>query len=327
MALPVGTTPVTDFDLRLLRVFKTIVEEGGLKPAGAALHVALPTISRQLADLEARFGARLCQRGPRQFELTPQGKIVYEAAVRLFAGVEQFEREADQVRGGQRGELRIGIMDNTISDPSSPLIGALQGLREADLHVRLSVLDPDSVQQRVQDGRLDVGIVPLYKKWPGLEYRTLYAERLHLYCGAPHPLFGHDGEPAESEVAQHAFVEHGYVDGQELEGFSTPVKTGATAWQVEAVALLVMSGRFLGYLPVHYAAPLERQGRLRRLHEKPAYESSVAVVHKSGVQPSRALKGFLAALRVPEDGAVPAPTTATTVRPSPIDTPGRILSS
>lgn len=296
LAQPVGTTPLTDFDLRLLRVFKTIVEEGGLKSAQAALNVGLPTISKQLADLEARFGVRLCQRGPRQFELTPQGKLIYEAAVQLFAGVEQFQREADQVRGGQRGELRIGIMDNTISDPKCPLVGALQGLKGSDLHVRLSVLDPDTVQQRVSDGRLDVGIVPLYKKWPGLEYRTLYAERLHLYCGATHPLFDRVGEPSESELAHHAFVEHGYVDSQELEGFSAPAKTGATAWQVEAVALLVMSGHFLGYLPVHYAAPLECQGKLRRLHRRAAYESSVAVVYKGGVPPSRVLKGFLSAL-------------------------------
>ncbi len=306
---------MTDFDLRLLRVFKTIVEEGGLKSAQATLQVGLPTISRQLADLEARFGVRLCQRGPRQFELTPQGKIIYEAAVRLFAGVEQFQHEADQVRGGQRGELRIGIMDNTISDPNCPLVGALQGLNGADLHVRLSVLDPDSVQQRVQDGRLDAGIVPLYKKWPGLDYRTLYAERVHLYCGVHHPLFAFEGEPGESELARHAFVEHGYVDAQELEGFCAPAKTGATAWQVEAVALLVMSGRFLGYLPLHYAEPLEQQGKLRRLQDRAAYESSVAAVYRSGVQQSRALKDFLSALTRRPARTAPLPVRGVAATP------------
>jgi DNA-binding transcriptional LysR family regulator len=298
LTTPTGVTPVADFDLRLLRVFKAIVEEGGLKPAQAALDVSLSTISKQLSDLEARFGARLCQRGPRQFELTPQGEIIYKAAVELFAGIEQFQREADQVRGGQRGELRIGIMDNTISDPNCPLVSALQSLRGLDLHLRLAVLDPDSVQQRVADGRLDIGLVPLYKKWPGLEYRTLYAERMYLYCGRLHPLFGRDKEPDERELASYPFVEHGYVDGRDLEGFTTPAKTGATAWQVEAVAILLMTGRFLGYLPRHYAAPLERAGELRQmLGVRSGYQSSVAAVFKAGAQQSRLIKRLISALQ------------------------------
>lgn len=298
MSTPTGVTPVADFDLRLLRVFKTIVEEGGLKPAQAALDVSLPTISKHLSDLEARFGARLCQRGSRQFELTPQGEIIYKAAVELFAGIEQFQREADQVRGGQRGELRIGVMDNTITDPNCPLVAALQSLQGVDLHLRLAVLDPDSVQQRVAEGRLDVGLVPLYKKWPGLEYRTLYAERMYLYCGRGHVLFSCDGEPDERELATFPFVEHGYVDGRDLEGFTAPAKTGATAWQVEAVAILLMTGRFLGYLPRHYAAPLEQQGKLRRLlSASSGYQSSVAAVFKAGAQQSRPLKRLLSSLQ------------------------------
>ena len=296
LSTPTGATPVTDFDLKLLRVFKTIVEEGGLKAAQAALDVSLPTISKQLSDLETRFGVRLCHRGARQFELTASGEIIYKAAIDLFAGVERFQRETDQVRRGQRGELRIGIMDNTISDPNCPLVPALTSLQGSDLHVRLAVLDPDSVQQRVSDGRLDVGLVPLYRRWPGLEYYTLYAERMHLYCGAGHVLFDHETEPDERELAGYAFVEHGYVDGQLLEGFSTPAKTGATAWQVEAVAILVMTGSFLGYLPRHYAAPLESQGRLRRLlGARSGYQSSVAAVFKAGRQQSRPVRRLLAA--------------------------------
>jgi DNA-binding transcriptional LysR family regulator len=266
---PAGATPVTDFDLRLLRVFKAIVDEGGLKAAQAALDVGLPRISKQLSDLEARFGVRLCQRGARRF---------------------------DQVRRGKRGELRIGIMDNTISDPNCPIVVALQNLKGSDLHLRLAVLDPDSVQQRVADGRLDVGLVPLYKRWPGLEYRTLYAERMHLYCGIGHALFARQTEPDEFELATFDFVEHGYVDGQTLAGFPTPAKTGATAWQVEAVAILLMTGNFLGYLPRHYAAPLETQGRLRRLlGAQSGYQSSVAAVFKAGQQQSRMLMRLMAA--------------------------------
>lgn len=316
MSTPTGSTPVTDFDLKLLRVFRTIVEEGGLKPAHLALDVSLPTISKQLSDLEARFGVRLCERGRRQFRLTPQGEIIYKAAGELFDGIERFRLEADQVRRGERGELRIGIIDNTISDPNCPLIGALQRLQSADLHLRLAVLDPDGIQQRVADGRLDVGLVPLYRRWPALEYQTLYAERMLLFCGRGHPLFDAESEPDERELSHFAFVEHGYVDGQELEGFAAPARTGATAWQVEAVAILLLTGSYLGYLPRHYAAPLEREGKLRRLlGARSGYSSAVAAVFKAGAQQSRPLKRLLTALH---DGcSVPLPRLAdehTTIR-------------
>lgn len=297
MGTPTGSVPVTDFDLRLLRVFKAIVEEGGLKPAHVALDVSLPSISKQLADLEARFGVRLCDRGPRQFKLTPQGEIIYKALGELFDGIDQFQREVDQVRRGRGGELRIGVIDNTISDPNCPVIAALRNMEGTELHVRLAVLDPDGIQQRVVDGRLDVGLVPLYKKWPALEYQTLYAERMFLYCGRGHPLFDIEAEPEERDLARFAFVEHGYVDGQDLEGFAAPAKTGATAWQVEAVAILLMTGSYLGYLPRHYAAPLETDGKLRQLlGARSGYSSAVAAVFKAGAQQSRPLKRFLGAL-------------------------------
>jgi DNA-binding transcriptional LysR family regulator len=305
LTTPTGTTRVSDLDIRLLRVFKTIVEEGGLKPAQAALEVGLPSISKHLSDLEARVGIRLCERGPRQFELTPQGEILYKAAIKLFAEIDLFAREVDQIKTGQRGELRIGVIDNTISDPNSPLVAALETLQSDDLHLRLAILDPDSIQQRVADGRLDIGILPLYKRWPGLEYRTIYRERMYLYCGRQHPLFARAGDPDETEIAAYAFVEHGYVDGGEIEGFPAPAKTGATAWQVEAVALLLMTGRFLGYLPQHVASPLVEQGKLRQLLGiQSGYQSDVAAVFKPASLQSRTFRRLLAALT--QNGHMPA---------------------
>jgi DNA-binding transcriptional LysR family regulator len=298
----------------LLRVFKTIVEEGGLKPAHAALEVGLPTISKHLSDLEARFGVRLCQRGPRQFELTPQGDILYKAAVKLFAEIDRFEREVDQIKTGQRGEIRIGVIDNTISDRQSPLVNALETFESGDLHLRLAILDPDNIQQRVSDGRLDIGILPLYKRWPGLEYRTIYSERTYLYCGRKHPLFARAGQPDEREIASYAFIEHGYVDGAGIEGFPAPAKTGATAWQVEAVALLLMTGRFLGYLPKHYASPLVQQGKLRQLLGiQSGYQSDIAAVFRPASLQSRTFKRLLATLT----GARQQVETASSTAPCP----------
>ncbi|MCO5091306.1 LysR family transcriptional regulator [Bosea sp. (in: a-proteobacteria)] len=297
MTRPTSATPIADFDIRLLRVFKTIVEEGGLKAATAALDVSLPTISKQLSDLEARLGARLCERGSRRFELTPEGHVLYKAAVDLFVGIGQFEFEIDQMKIGKKGELRLAVIDNVISDDNCPLIGALTHMQKNDVHIRLSVLDPDTILSKISEGRLDAGIVPVYRKWAGLEYRVLYSEQMSLYCGQSHPLFHRHDDVCERELIDHDFVEHGYVDVNEIDDFAPVGKAGATAWQVEAVAILLMTGRYLGYLPDHYAEPLIRKGKIRRLlKDSGGYRTNVALVHRVAARPSRPLKMLFSAL-------------------------------
>ena len=59
-----------DVDLKLLRVFETIVKCGGFSAAQAALNVGQSTISEQMTQLEARLGVKLCQRGRSGFRLT-----------------------------------------------------------------------------------------------------------------------------------------------------------------------------------------------------------------------------------------------------------------
>ena len=66
-------------DIRLLRVFQTIVHAGGIAAAEMVLNVGRSTISRQLSDLELRLGIKLCDRGPGGFALTEEGTRVFEA--------------------------------------------------------------------------------------------------------------------------------------------------------------------------------------------------------------------------------------------------------
>ena len=65
-----------DVDLRLLRVFKSVVECGGMAAAELELNIALSTISRHVKDLEIRLGLVLCRRGRGGFGLPPEGQQV-----------------------------------------------------------------------------------------------------------------------------------------------------------------------------------------------------------------------------------------------------------
>ncbi|WP_243747190.1 LysR family transcriptional regulator [Yersinia pestis] len=60
-------------DLRLLRVFKAVVDCGGMSAAELELNISLSTISKHIKDLEQRLGLTLCQRGREGFAVTERG--------------------------------------------------------------------------------------------------------------------------------------------------------------------------------------------------------------------------------------------------------------
>ena len=70
---------LSDMDLRLLQIFKAVVECGGFSSAALALNIGVSTISRHIKDLETRLGLVLCQRGRSGFALTAEGQSVQYA--------------------------------------------------------------------------------------------------------------------------------------------------------------------------------------------------------------------------------------------------------
>ena len=66
-------------DLRLLNIFKEVVECNGVTPAQEKLSKNKATISIALSDLETRLGFSLCQRGRGGFKLTSEGEVIYRA--------------------------------------------------------------------------------------------------------------------------------------------------------------------------------------------------------------------------------------------------------
>ncbi|WPC06335.1 LysR family transcriptional regulator [Pseudomonas benzenivorans] len=286
-----------DVDLKLLRVFATIVKCGGFSAAQAALNAGQSTISEQMAHLETRLGVKLCQRGRSGFQLTEQGMAIHEATLRLLAAVENFCLDADVLKQQISGQLNLGIIDSTITDPDSPIPRATQRFvsRGHDVHLNVYVGAPAELEERVLDGRLHlaVGHFPIHV--PGLSYSALYQEALALYCGRRHPLHGSQAKGAEllKEVAASRLVARGYMQQYDLEQLGVS-KAAATVDNIEALAILIISGAYLGFLPVHFAAPWVKNGEMRQL-AAPQLQlmSPFDLISRRGVAPPPILQAFL----------------------------------
>ena len=71
-------------DIKQLRYFLTIAEEGQITAAARRLHIAQPPLSQQLKLLEIELGVKLVERGPRHIHLTDAGKILRTRAEQIL---------------------------------------------------------------------------------------------------------------------------------------------------------------------------------------------------------------------------------------------------
>src|SRR5215471_14598193 len=164
---------VADNDLRLLRVFMTVVRCRGFAPAQSVLNVSQANISMQMKDLEVRLGFQLCHRGRSGFWLTDEGKAVYEACQALFRSLDEFRSSVASAAGRVAGRLHVSVIDNSIFSATFRLHQAIRDFKEhdgADAEVVLYVVAPNEVEQMVFDGSCDLGIGFFPARRQGLDF-------------------------------------------------------------------------------------------------------------------------------------------------------------
>jgi LysR family transcriptional regulator for bpeEF and oprC len=93
--------------LDVLQLFVRVVDAGSLTKAAGALGVAQSTVSKQIAHLELRLGARLLNRTSRGFSLTAAGQDYYESALRLIEDFEEAEARIGHGQAAPAGMVRI----------------------------------------------------------------------------------------------------------------------------------------------------------------------------------------------------------------------------
>lgn len=94
-------------DLNQLHVFATVVREQSFTSAARVLGMPKSTVSKRVADLEARLGVRLLQRSTRRLRLTEAGTAYYERCARIVAEAEEADRLLTSLDASPRGLLRV----------------------------------------------------------------------------------------------------------------------------------------------------------------------------------------------------------------------------
>lgn len=292
---------VSDFDLRLLRVFKTVAECGSFSGAESALGITRSAISLHMGDLEKRLGMRLCQRGRAGFALTDEGREVLRASETVLVAIEGFRSEVNQMHQQLRGDLNVAIVNNLVTQPKMRITHALKAVRAegSGVRINLSMSTPGEIERGLLDGHLHVGAVPLISPLSGLDYSLLYEERSNLYCSHEHPLFAYTASVTDEQLAQADAVVPTYRMTAEAIGLHQLLNFGASATDREGIAFLILTGSYIGFLPDHYAATWVDKGIMAALDpDRLFFDAKLAIATRKGRRPNMILERFLDELQL-----------------------------
>ncbi|MGO4523298.1 LysR family transcriptional regulator [Microvirga sp. 2MCAF35] len=280
-----------------MEVFVRAVDLGGFSAAARALRMTPSAVSKLIARLEARLGARLVNRSTRKLQLTPEGSAFYDRAVSILADLDEAERSAAS-GAAPRGRLRI---NTSVPFGTHRLIPLLPDFLERHPEVTVEVTLTDAVVDLLED-RADIAIRVGPLKSSQLVARKLGESRMMLVA-APSYLERRGTPQNPEDLARHNLL--GFSFARQSNGWpfqdgkgnaSAVVPTGnAQVSDGESMRLLVLTGLGISRLSVLHVGPDIAAGRLVPVLEayNPGDTESIHAVYVGGGHLPARVRAFL----------------------------------
>lgn len=285
---------LTAFDLRLLQVFDAVVTAGSFTAAEVRLNKSKSAISTDIAALETRLGVKLCRRGRAGFGLTDHGEKIHEASLELFRGMSGFRDSVGRIVSRVAGEFTLAMDDDLVPSARRLLSETIRLFihRNPDVFIDLRSSAPVDVTHLVLDGAADVGINVTPRNVAELAMHPLFSESVSLYCGSRHPLFAcADCKHSLDCLAQYDCID---VPAPGKAQFSATMSIKARASNMESRLMLILTGRYLGFLSSSFARPWIESGEIRALNlPNSSCDSFGYAIHRRDVMPNVARDLFL----------------------------------
>jgi len=248
-----------------MAIFAKVVDEGTLSGAARRLALSKSAVSKQLAQLEERVGARLLHRSTRKLSPTEAGRTFYDRCIRIVRDVEEAEGEAAHAHSAPQGVLRVNLPPSFGHLHVAPLLPEFLAQ-----HPKLSLdlaLDDDTLETIA--GGFDVTIRPAL----ALEDSSLVSRRLApcrcVVCGSPE-YFARNGIPREpADLERHNCLIYSYPASRRAWHFAGPsgrtwvrVSGSMRANAGDVLREAVLAGVGLVQLPTFIVGPDLARGAL-----------------------------------------------------------------
>lgn len=147
-----------NLNLDQLQTLIAIADLGTFAAAAQALHLAPPTVSLHIKELESRMQAALVVRGRRQAQLTPAGEALVQEGRKLLAASDDLIELVQRRASGRDGLVKVGVSAG-VSTRLLPLMLEALTQRNPGVEVKLEALSSAEAMLRLKAGTLDIGIV------------------------------------------------------------------------------------------------------------------------------------------------------------------------
>lgn len=286
-------------DLRHLRYFLTVAEEGHFGRAAKRLNIVQPALSMQIKALEEELGGALFIRTSRHVELTEAGRLLQTEAQRTLAQVEHTRLAVARSLRGETGRVRVGFAGNAIF--SGKMIADLRQFHRTypDAELVIQEVAPQQQVEAIQAGLLDVGYTPDNSKTtaPDITVQPLGQWDFLLALHEGHPLAKRAaitmdmlaGEPLVLYEAHDAHERLTLLLEQTLGDKLRVAHRGGSTLSVLAIAA---TGLGLALIP----SPLQQvtiPGLVYRPVDEPSFSANLMMVHRAS-EPNKAVEAYLA---------------------------------
>jgi DNA-binding transcriptional LysR family regulator len=164
-------------DLESLKIFRTVVSEGGVIRAASKLNRVQSNVTTRIRQLEEHLGARLFRREGRSIRLSAEGQTLLVYADRLLRLAD--EAVSEMRAGKPKGVFRLGSLESTAGSRLAPILSRYHALYP-DVVVELATGTAGALVTRVMNFELEAAFVSEPFTAPGLKMRPVFEEQLVL---------------------------------------------------------------------------------------------------------------------------------------------------
>ena len=174
-------------DLRDMRHFLAVAEDGHIGRAAARLHLSQPPLTRHIQALEEKIGVPLFVRTPKGVTLTEAGRTLLEEAPNLLALAQQAAERTRLAGQGLIGRLDVGLFGSGVLDVIPRILARFHQARP-EVKIVLHNLTKDAQLQALRERRITVGFNRLVPEEDGITVETVLREPLVVAIAASHAL-------------------------------------------------------------------------------------------------------------------------------------------
>lgn len=205
---------LSSLNLRHMRVFVAVAEQGSFSAAAASLGLGSPAITATIRQFEDVTGAALFDRTTRQVALTQTGERFLPIARRLIGDFEEALGDLDALSKGVGGKITIAAAPSVLTRILPAVISQFIA-DHPDARIRLDERNAGEVHEAVASNDADFGIAGEWQPLPDIAFRPLFSDRFGVLCRADHAF------------AKKSVLRWSDLTGQKLVGLGPESGTGA----------------------------------------------------------------------------------------------------